>query len=66
MADPVDQANDFAAAAADRTIAAARAAVRPDPVIGTCNACLEEDMPVLTCGGMLRCTECRAKWEKRR
>lgn len=66
MAYPVDQANDITTAAADRSIAAARAAVRPDPVIGTCHACCDEDVPVLTCGGMLRCTDCRAKWGKRR
>jgi len=67
VADPVDMANDLAAATTDRAIAAARAAAPTHrPFLGTCHACLDEEVPVLSCGGMLRCTPCRAKWEKRR
>jgi hypothetical protein len=67
VADQIDIANEFAADAAHRAIAAARAAAPTHrPFLGTCHACLEEEVPVLTCGGMLRCTPCRAKWEKRR
>ena len=67
MADQIDMANDIAADAADRAIAAARAAAPTHrPLLGTCHACFDENVPVLTCGGMLRCTDCRSKWEKRR
>lgn len=66
MADPVDMANDLAEAHADRAIAAARADVTPAPVTGDCEACCDEDVSVLRRGGILRCTPCRAKWEKRR
>lgn len=67
MADPVDMANDIAEAHARRSIAAARAAAAvPDPVLGTCEMCCDEDVMVRGAGGMLRCTPCRAKWEKRR
>lgn len=67
MADAVDMANEVAEASADRAIAAARAdAPATKPFLGTCNACLEEDVHVLHRGGMLRCVDCRTKWEKRR
>ncbi|MBE7186368.1 MAG: hypothetical protein INR68_18405 [Methylobacterium mesophilicum] len=67
MADNVDMANDLAEAHAHRSIAAARAAAaQPDPVSGTCEACCDEDVMVRGCGGILRCTPCRSKWEKRR
>ena len=60
-------ANDLAAAAADRSIAAARAAAPSvRPFLGTCHACCEEDVHVLQCGGMLRCVDCRSRWEKRK
>jgi hypothetical protein len=60
-------ANDIAEARADRAIAAARAdAPTVRPFIGTCHACLEEEVHVLHRGGMLRCTDCRGKWERRR
>jgi hypothetical protein len=67
MADPIDQANDVAASERDRGIAAARAASAiPEAVLGDCDACCDEDVMVRQCGGMPRCTPCRARWEKRR
>ena len=67
MADPVDMANDIAAEATERAIAAARsAAPQIRPFIGECHACLDGDVHVLQCGGMLRCVDCRTRWEKRR
>ena len=67
MADPVDMANDIVAEHDARAIAAAQAAVvRADPVIGFCEACADDDVMVLPCGGMPRCIDCRTKWERRR
>lgn len=67
MADPIDHASDVTEAERERGIAAARAASAiPDPVIGTCEACCDEDVMVRQCGGMPRCTPCRARWEKRK
>ena len=67
MADVIDEAQALTEALSERTIAAARAAAQqPDPVLGECEACLDEDVMVRGCGGILRCTPCRSKWEKRR
>ncbi len=67
MADQIDMANDLNEAHTDRAIAAARAdAPATDPFIGDCEACCDDNVPVLHRGGILRCTDCRAKWEKRR
>jgi hypothetical protein len=66
--DTADEANDLAAAEADSLIAKARVASAAigEPVNGQCHACLDDDVTVRHCGGMLRCTPCRSRWEKRR
>lgn len=67
MADDVDRAADIVAEHESRAIAAARAAAaQPDLVPGTCEACCDENVMVRSCGGLMRCTPCRSKWEKRR
>jgi hypothetical protein len=67
MADHIDEAQAFTEAHNERAIAAARAAAQlPDLISGSCEACVDDDVMVRMCGGMLRCTPCRAKWEKRR
>ncbi|WP_267395543.1 MULTISPECIES: hypothetical protein [unclassified Sphingomonas] len=65
--DHIDEAQAFTEAHNARSIAAARAAARiPDPVRGDCEACLDEHVMVRGCGGIMRCTPCRSRWEQRR
>lgn len=67
MADIIDEAQALTETLDARTIAAARAAAQqPDPVLGECEACLDDNVMVRGCGGILRCTPCRERWEKRR
>ncbi|MBW6531909.1 hypothetical protein KZ820_14300 [Sphingomonas sp. RRHST34] len=67
MSDAADEANDLAAAFTQRFVDQARAAAaQPDPVRGDCEACCDEDVMVKGAGGIMRCTPCRSKWEKRR
>ena len=67
MADHIDEAQAFTEAHTARSIAAVRArAAIPDPVMGSCEACCDDDVMVRPAGGILRCTPCRAKWEARR
>lgn len=67
MADQIDMANDVAEQHAQRSIARARAAAAlPDPVLGDCEACCDDNVMVRGCGGIMRCVDCRTKWEKRR
>lgn len=67
MSDHVDEANDIATSFTQRLVEQARAAAaQPDPVPGYCEACCDEDVMVKRAGGMMRCTPCRSKWEKRR
>lgn len=66
MADNVDMANELAEQHTQRHVAAARAAANtPNPILGDCEACCDDGVMVKTCGGLLRCTPCRAKWERR-
>lgn len=68
MADELDLSAERQQAERDRGVARARAAAAAisDPILGTCEACCDEDVMVRPCGGMPRCTPCRSGWEQRR
>jgi hypothetical protein len=60
-------ANELAEQHTQRHVAAARAAANtPDPVLGDCEACCDDNVMVKTCGGLLRCVDCRTKCERRK
>lgn len=67
MADNVDLANELDEQHTQRHVAAARAAANtPDPVLGECEACCGDNVMVKSAGGLLRCVDCRTKWERRK
>lgn len=67
MADNVDMANDLAEQITRGHVAAARAAAStPDPALGDCEACCDDNVMVKSAGGLLRCVDCRTKWERRK
>lgn len=65
MADNADQAADYQAQHLARSLAKVGKPVA-EPTMGFCESCCEEPVPVLPRGGIMRCTDCRSRWEKRK
>lgn len=64
MADTGDQAAEFEAQHLARSLAAVAKPV--EPVRGSCDECTDDDAWIAPSGGLMRCTDCRSRSEKRR